>query len=79
MESEQQEWAKKEAGLLEELHRAQEECDTLVHNQEELRKIGEEFKDIVLQQEEDFGRTKERLSSSMKELEGKLETEQRAR
>lgn len=79
MESEQQEWAKKEAGLLEELHRAQEECDTLVHNQEELRKIGEEFKDIVLQQEEDFGRTKDRLSSSVKELEGKLETEQRAR
>ncbi|KAF5353873.1 hypothetical protein D9756_007302 [Leucocoprinus leucothites] len=79
MEAEQKEWAEREAELLEELTGAREECDTLLHNQEELRKVGEELKNIAVQQEEDLGRTRERLDSSIRELEGKLESEQKAK
>lgn len=79
MESEHKEWLEREAELLEELSKTREECDTLLQNQEELRKVGEELKNIAVQQEEDLGRTRERLDSSVKELEGKLEAEQRAK
>lgn len=79
MEAEQKEWLEREAELLEELERTREECDTLLQNQEELRKVGEELKNIAVQQEEDLGRTRERLDVSIKELEGKLEAEHKAK
>lgn len=79
METEQREWLEREAELVEELNRTREECDTLLQNQEELRKVGEELKNIAMQQEEDLGRTRERLDSSVKDLEGKLEAEQKAK
>jgi len=79
MEAEQKEWTDRETELLEELTSAREECDTLSHNQEELRKIGEELKNIAVQQEEDLSRTRERLDLNVKEFESKLEVEQRAK
>ncbi|KAF9447622.1 hypothetical protein P691DRAFT_105787 [Macrolepiota fuliginosa MF-IS2] len=78
-ETEQKEWMEREAELVEELDRTREECDTLLQNQEELRKVGEELKNIAVQQEEDLSRTRERLDSSVKEFEGKLEAEQKAK
>lgn len=79
METEQKEWMDRETELLEELTSAREECDTLSHNQEELRKVGEELKNIAVQQEEDLSRTRERLDLDAKEFESKLEAEQRAK
>lgn len=79
METEQKDWVEREAELLEELTRAREECDTLLHNQEELRKVGEELRNIAVHQEEDLSRTRERLDSSVKEFESKLEVEQKAK
>jgi myosin protein heavy chain len=79
LETEQREWSERETELLEELNRTREDCNALLQDQEELRKVGEELRNIAVHQEEDLGRTRERLDSSVRELEGKLEAEQRAK
>ena len=75
LEAEQQEWAKKEVELTENLNEAEEDIDILTAEKEELLKVAEELKNIVAQREEDIARVKERMDSAMSDLDGKLRAE----
>ncbi|KAF8634039.1 hypothetical protein AX17_004304 [Amanita inopinata Kibby_2008] len=77
LETEQKEWITRETELNEQLGQANEEVEVLETDLEELRKVGEELKNLVLQREEDLSRSKERTDLVMKELEGKLDVEAR--
>ncbi|KAJ7621122.1 P-loop containing nucleoside triphosphate hydrolase protein [Roridomyces roridus] len=77
LEAEQKDWTTREADLNAELAAAQQEADVTRADLEELRKVGEELKNLALQREEDLARAKERTDVAVKELETKLETELR--
>ena len=77
LEAEQNEWKSKETTLSSELENNSEEVETLRSDLDEMRTLGEELKNLVLQREEDLLRSKERMSVAIKELEGKLDAELR--
>ncbi|EMD32423.1 hypothetical protein CERSUDRAFT_118769 [Gelatoporia subvermispora B] len=79
LEGEQQEWVTKEIEFNKEFDRAQEEMDILAAEKEELQKLSEELKNLVLQREEDLARAKERMESTMADLDSKLGNEVRSR
>ncbi|KAK7014166.1 myosin II heavy chain [Favolaschia claudopus] len=75
LETEQKEWAIREEELNAQLLETQDGSDHLRSNLEELRKVGEDLKNLALQREEDLARAKERTDVVIKELTGKLEAE----
>ncbi|KAF8629720.1 hypothetical protein AX15_003315 [Amanita polypyramis BW_CC] len=75
LEAEQKQWAVREVELTGQLGEANEDVEALQASLEELRKVGEELKNLVLQREEDLARSKERMDLTIKELEGKLDVE----
>jgi myosin protein heavy chain len=77
LEIEQKEWAAREEELNAQLLEAQQGSNTMRTNLDELHKVGEELRNLVLQREEDLARAKERTDITVKELEGKLEAELR--
>lgn len=79
LESEQQEWAAREAELAEELAMAQDRISALQHDRDELEKVGEELTTLVQEREEDVARVKDRSELALKELEGKLTAELQTR
>ncbi|CAK5274213.1 unnamed protein product [Mycena citricolor] len=72
LEAEQKESTALEADLNGQLLDSQQEAETLRGNIDELHKIGEELKNLVLQREEDLTRAKERADTAVKELDAKL-------
>ncbi|KAI0954365.1 hypothetical protein AcV7_007621 [Taiwanofungus camphoratus] len=79
LESEQHEWETREVELTEHLDLAQEEIEALRAEKDELQKIGEDLKSLVVQREEDLTRAKERMESTLSDLDGKLSIEMRNR
>lgn len=79
LEAEGKESATREAELNGLLDVAREEINTMRGQHDELKKMREESKSLVLQREEDLARAKERMDVAVKELEGKLLLEQRQR
>ncbi|KAG6878458.1 hypothetical protein C0993_006298 [Termitomyces sp. T159_Od127] len=79
LETEAKESATREAELNDLLDAAREEINAMRGQHDELRKLSEESKSLVLQREEDLARAKERMDAAVKELEGKLVSEQRQR
>lgn len=77
LETEQKQWVVREAELTEQLSEANDDVEALHSSLEELRKVGEELRNLVLQREEDLIRSKERMDVTIKELEGKLDIEMR--
>ena len=79
LEGEQQEWHEREVKLNKELDEALEDLDILAAEKEMLEKQGEELKNLVAQRDEDLARAKERMESTMSDLDTKLSAEQRNR
>ncbi|CCM01260.1 uncharacterized protein FIBRA_03309 [Fibroporia radiculosa] len=79
MEGEQQEWEKREIELAEDLDIARAQIETLQVEMDELQKLREELTSQVAQREEDLARTKERMESTMSDLDGKLNAELKSR
>ena len=79
LESEQLEWHDRETKLAKELDEALEDLDILAAEKEMLEKQAEELKNLVVQREEDISRTKERMESTMSDLDSKLVVEQRSK
>lgn len=79
LESEQQDWEAREVELGETLDFAQEEIEVLKTEREELQKLADELKNLVAQREEDLARAKERMESTLSDLDGKLTSEVRNR
>ncbi|KAI0726107.1 nonmuscle myosin heavy chain b [Fomitopsis betulina] len=79
LEAEQQDWESREVGLNEQLDFAQEEIDAIKGERDNLEKLSDELKNLVVQKEEDLARTKERMESSLSDLGTKLTTESRNR
>jgi myosin protein heavy chain len=77
LETEQKEWRSKETTLSSELESKSEEVETLRSDLDEMHALNEGLKNLVLQREEDVLRSKERMNSAVKELEGKLDIELR--
>lgn len=75
LETEQKLWTSRELELNNELEATHEELGTLRGNLDDLHKVGEELKNLVLQREEDLARSKERMDTASKEWEGKLTVE----
>ena len=79
LESEQGEWQSREAELIDQLNELQTEGDTLRAESDELHKIGEELKNLLVQREEDLSRAKERMEAAVSDLDHKLTSEARTR
>lgn len=79
LEGEQQDWQGREGELLDQLDALQNEGDTLRVERDELHTISEELKNLVVQREEDIARAKERLETTVNDLDVKLAAEARAR
>ncbi|KAI8973163.1 P-loop containing nucleoside triphosphate hydrolase protein, partial [Trametes punicea] len=77
LESEQQEWHAREVELGKQLDEALEDLDILAAEKEMLEKQAEELKNVVAQRDEDLARAKERMESTMSDLDTKLVIEQR--
>ncbi|TBU21401.1 nonmuscle myosin heavy chain b [Dichomitus squalens] len=77
LESEQNDWVEREEKLNKDLDEAQEEIDVLAAEKEVLEKQAEELKNLIAQREEDLARAKERMESTMTDLDSKLSAEQR--
>ncbi|THH29323.1 hypothetical protein EUX98_g4864 [Antrodiella citrinella] len=79
LESEQVIWTQKEAELNAQLEDAHEDLDIFAAEKEELQKVAEELKNLVVQREEDVARAKERMEHAVHELDAKLANEQRSK
>ncbi|OBZ78198.1 Myosin-11 [Grifola frondosa] len=79
LEGEQQEWSAREAELNDQLDQAQEEIDVLSAEKEELTKMAEELKNLAAQRQEDLSRAKDRMESTISDMDGKLSAELRNR
>ena len=77
LESEQNDWVERETKLNKDLDDAQVELDILAAEKEMLEKQGERLKNLLAQREEDLSRAKERMESTMSDLDSKLSAEQR--
>ncbi|KAK2467941.1 hypothetical protein APHAL10511_000236 [Amanita phalloides] len=77
LETEQKQWTIREAELTEQLNEANDDIEALQTDREELRNVGEDLRNLVLQREEDLATARERLDIVIKELEGKLDVETR--
>ncbi|KAF7288155.1 Myosin II heavy chain [Mycena chlorophos] len=78
LEAEEKSWIAKEEELNVQLVGAQQEAETMQGTIDELRKIGEELKDLALQREEDLARAKERADVAMKEWESRVQAQARS-
>ncbi|KAJ8508333.1 hypothetical protein ONZ45_g9391 [Pleurotus djamor] len=79
LEAEQQESAKREEELVEELRIHQEHLHGLQADHDELTKVSEDLKNLVVQREEDLARAKERMDVLVADLEGKFNSEKKAK
>ncbi|KAI0828577.1 nonmuscle myosin heavy chain b [Trametes gibbosa] len=77
LESEQQDWQARESDLSRQLDEALEDLDILAAEKEMLEKQTEELNNVVAQRDEDVARTKERMETTMSDLDTKLVAEQR--
>ncbi|TFY78541.1 hypothetical protein EWM64_g5472 [Hericium alpestre] len=79
LETDQVEWTGREGELVEHLGEAENEIELLRGEKEQMEKDHEELKQLVAQKEEDLARAKERMESTISELDGKLNVELRNR
>lgn len=75
LESEQQEWNRRDTELTDLVAAAQQEIGTLQQDKEELQKVSEELTSLVGQREQDLSRAKERMEAAIGFLENKLHDE----
>lgn len=79
LEAEQKNWGGRETELAVQLNDLQAEGDTLRAERDRLQKQGEELKNLVLQKDEDLGRSKERMHATVADLTRKLSAESSSR
>jgi myosin protein heavy chain len=79
LETEQRNWGGRETELAEQLNDLQAEGDFLRAERDKLQKQGEELKNLVLQKEEDLGRSKDRMDATVADLTRKLTAESSSR
>ncbi|KAL0958896.1 hypothetical protein HGRIS_014214 [Hohenbuehelia grisea] len=79
LESEQQDWVKREAELVEELATYEAQIGNLAGDQDELQKVSEELRSLAAQREHELARLKERMDAAAADSESKLVVETRSK